>query len=102
MDTSLYETFTGEENGDQFGLAVAGAGDVDNDGFDDIIIGAWNWTDTTLSGSWHGKVYIYGSDGIIGIKENIDTQPPSLRMEIEQNPLSGDVIILRVQIALML
>jgi hypothetical protein len=33
-------TFDGDAAGDQLGMAVAGAGDVDNDGYADIIVGA--------------------------------------------------------------
>lgn len=39
-DNPPYYTFTGETAGDEFGFSVAGAGDVDNDGFDDLIVGA--------------------------------------------------------------
>jgi len=38
--STLYE-FTGEADGDRFGSSVASAGDVNYDGFDDIIVGAW-------------------------------------------------------------
>jgi hypothetical protein len=34
------KTYTGEDSGDQFGFSVAAAGDVNNDGLDDVIIGA--------------------------------------------------------------
>ncbi|MEW5873842.1 MAG: thrombospondin type 3 repeat-containing protein [Candidatus Zixiibacteriota bacterium] len=38
---ALIHTFDGESAGDEFGRAVAGAGDVNSDGFDDVIIGAY-------------------------------------------------------------
>ncbi len=37
--TELY-AFTGDSNDDRFGESVSGAGDVNNDGYDDFIIGA--------------------------------------------------------------
>lgn len=42
--------------GDNFGQAVAGAGDVDGDGLDDLIIGAPSDQD---AGSWTGAAYVY-------------------------------------------
>jgi len=44
---------TGENIGDRFGFSVASAGDVNNDGFDDIIIGAYSYS------SSKGRAYIY-------------------------------------------
>ena len=32
--------FTGEAADDRFGISVASAGDVDNDGFDDLLVGS--------------------------------------------------------------
>ena len=48
-------------SGDGFGIGVADAGDVDGDGHDDLIIGAWQHGAEAVSG---GKVYLYGgADG---------------------------------------
>jgi len=60
--------FTGEENGLvgwQTGLAVSAAGDVNNDGFDDILISAPSAKTNGNTGS--GRVYlIYGSASLSG------------------------------------
>ena len=47
--------FTGEQQGDFAGISVAGAGDVDGDGNDDILIGAYLNSD---AGERSGKVYL--------------------------------------------
>ncbi|MDP7114716.1 MAG: MopE-related protein, partial [Myxococcota bacterium] len=50
--------FVGEAAGDEAGLRINGAGDLDGDGYDDLLIGAWK-ADT--GGSDAGAVYvIYG------------------------------------------
>ncbi|MFQ5747358.1 MAG: FG-GAP-like repeat-containing protein [Gemmatimonadota bacterium] len=54
-------TLTGEAAGDGFGIGPADAGDVDGDGHDDLVIGAWQQAGAAPSG---GKVYVYsGRDG---------------------------------------
>lgn len=53
--------FTGQGPGEGFGIGVADAGDVNKDGFDDLVIGAWQHASAAPSG---GKVYVYsGKDG---------------------------------------
>jgi hypothetical protein len=54
-------TLTGETAGDGFGIGPADAGDVNGDGHDDLIIGAWQHGSAAPSG---GKVYLFsGRDG---------------------------------------
>ena len=49
--------FVGEEAGDEAGVSVAGAGDVNGDGFDDLIVGAFG------HGVGGAAYLIYGSSG---------------------------------------
>jgi len=60
FDNETDETITGEANGDQFGFSVACAGDVDNSGNDDIIVGA-PYYDTDDK----GRAYVFYGDGTI-------------------------------------
>jgi hypothetical protein len=54
-------TLTGEAAGDGFGIGTADVGDVNKDGYDDLLIGAWQHASAAQSG---GKVYLYsGKDG---------------------------------------
>ncbi|MBN1538887.1 MAG: FG-GAP repeat protein, partial [Candidatus Thermoplasmatota archaeon] len=58
MDTSLGSadaSFIGEAGGDQSGWSVSGAGDVDGDGYDDILIGA---NKNAEGGSFAGQTYL--------------------------------------------
>ncbi|HOU13350.1 MAG TPA: integrin alpha [Anaerolineae bacterium] len=51
--------FTGENLGDYAGVRVAGAGDVNGDGYADLLIGAYNYSNST------GRAYLFlgGPDG---------------------------------------
>ncbi len=54
-------TLTGETAGDGFGIGSADVGDVNKDGYDDLLIGAWQHASAAASG---GRVYLYsGKDG---------------------------------------
>ncbi len=56
-------TFYGESELDAFGYSVAGAGDVDNDGYADLIIGAYY---NSVGASHAGRVYVYsGQTGLL-------------------------------------
>ena len=49
-------TLVGEGPGDGFGIGPARGGDLDGDGTDDLVIGAWQQGSGAFSG---GKVYLY-------------------------------------------
>jgi hypothetical protein len=49
-------TFTGEEQSDGFGVSVSSAGDLNNDGFSDIVIGSYF---NGLGGLAAGSAYVY-------------------------------------------
>ncbi|MFN9480106.1 MAG: cadherin domain-containing protein [Betaproteobacteria bacterium] len=65
---------SGETSGDQLGYAVAWAGDVNRDGYDDLILGAPGWDNpTSSSGTDLGAVHlIYGFD--VGAASAASTQ----------------------------
>ena len=49
-------TFHGQSYGDNFGTSVSSAGDVNGDGFGDLIVGAWR---SFAGGSLTGRAYIF-------------------------------------------
>ncbi len=64
-------TFTGEQSYDFFGQSVAGAGDINGDGFDDVIVGAFQ---NDGGGIDAGNAYsFYGSVSMDNIVDNIFT-----------------------------
>jgi hypothetical protein len=56
LSTTASWTATGEAEDDYFGYSVASAGDVNGDGYDDVIVGAHGNND---GGNDIGKVYVY-------------------------------------------
>lgn len=65
LDGTELHRFQGTAQDDRFGSDVAGAGDVDCDGFDDLLVGA-SFEDASPPGTDHGVVRVYsGRDGLV-------------------------------------
>lgn len=64
-------TATGEAPGDEFGTSVAGAGDVNGDGYADLLIGA-PLNDGAFDDS--GKAYLYTSNTIAAARPSLPRQ----------------------------
>lgn len=63
-DGSLLYQWNGEARANKFGNAAAAAGDVNADGFDDVVIGAFMAASGGMAEA--GKVYVYsGADGTL-------------------------------------
>ena len=71
QDGTVLFTFNGDSSEDQFGVSVSGAGDVNGDGFADVIVGA-PLDDNTGSGSAH---VFSGQDGTVLFTFNGDSLP---------------------------
>ena len=61
-------------SGDKFGLAVSNAGDVNNDGYDDVIIGAYGYgTDKGRAYVYYGGVIVAPTDSTVYVTSNVTT-----------------------------
>lgn len=76
------------DSGGQFGWSVGTAGDVNNDGYDDIIVGAPYYSHGEL---WEGGVFVWygGPNGLGGNNRTPDWQVESDRYQGEDNPMFG-------------
>ena len=63
VDGSVLYNFDGDSTGDLFGISVSGAGDVNDDGFDDLIVGSI-FDDNNGSNSGSARLFS-GIDGTV-------------------------------------
>ena len=83
---TILKNFYGNSANDEFGYAMKSAGDVNADGFDDIIVGA-RWEDN--SGTNSGTAWVYsGKNYTVLYMKNGDTQYDHLGTSVSG---AGDV-----------
>ena len=86
INGSVLYTFFSDSTGDDFGFSVSGAGDVNGDGFDDLIVGAPNDDNNGVS-SGSARVFS-GSDGSVLYNFNGDSFEDFLGSDVSG---AGDV-----------
>jgi hypothetical protein len=78
-DTTADLTFTGEASLDNLGTSVSGAGDVNGDGFDDVIVGA---PQNSAGGGIAGRAYVFfggpGADAVADLILTGESSPSRL------------------------
>ncbi len=66
IDGNLLLSLEGETPSDRFGVAIADAGDVDDDGTNDLLVGAWKFSSDGVTPDNAGKAYVYsGATGLL-------------------------------------
>ena len=63
-------TVTGDYQGSDYGVSVASAGDVNGDGYADVVIGAQNYPPVAGDSTKYGAAFIH-----LGAEGGIDTIP---------------------------
>jgi hypothetical protein len=113
---SILYTFNGDSAGDYFGVSISGAGDMNNDGYDDVIVGADyddnNGTDSGSARVFSGAMFLQQAadtdgDGVVdtldafpqdtdndGLSNAVDTDDDNdgLPDAIDANPLVAQVL----------
>jgi hypothetical protein len=67
VSSSASRTLTGSAATDYFGYSVSSAGDVNDDGYDDVIIGAWGYNRGSLSDAGAAYIHHGSSSGVLSI-----------------------------------
>ena len=87
VDTDAAIEFTAEAPGDNLGLRVASAGDMDADGIPDVVIAAPN--NDVGSSSKSGRAYLFFGDGITGPTHAAGADADHLLNGASSNDLAG-------------
>ena len=75
LNGETLQVFTGEAEWEQLGLSVASAGDVNNDGYSDLIVGLHEWNDY---GFLVGRAYVYsGQCEVTAVEDDLDLSLPT-------------------------
>ncbi len=64
IKTTADWTYTGTEQSDLLGYSATGVGDVNDDGYDDILLGVPNYDTSTITDAGAGLVFYGGSGGL--------------------------------------
>jgi hypothetical protein len=77
-------TLVGPQSGDFFGYHVAGAGDLDGDGFSDVVVGAFLYNNGQSS---EGAAFVY-----MGSASGVETSPSAILEADQSNVYLGDCV----------
>lgn len=72
LEPSPVRTLGGGAEGDHFGAAVSGGGDVDADGYDDVLVGAWAYSGLVNAGGQASLYLGYADDDGDGVLGDLD------------------------------
>ena len=84
-DGTILYTFIGASADDYFGSSVAGAGDVNRDGYPDVIVGASR--DDTINGTNSGSAWVFSGEWIA---KTSNQQTPTTQKVLLSSPWIGD------------
>ena len=77
--------FIGEQSGAQFGNSLAGVGDVNGDGFDDLLVSAWGYN--TAAHNDAGRIYLF-----LGTASGLSKTPAWSYMGTQTNSRLGATV----------
>jgi FG-GAP-like repeat/FG-GAP repeat len=90
LEQSATEISGARRPGAQFGATVAPAGDVNGDGYDDVVVGAPHWGDADGPREGRGYVYLGSADGLRRPPWHVDPVDKRARFGANLSP-AGDV-----------